>query len=437
MSPRPARACALALLAALAAPTLGCGGESGEGPAGPDAGPPPEVGVVELEAQEVSLSTLLPGRSSAYRIAEVRPQVSGIVQERLFQQGERVERGEVLYRIDPQRYRAAVARAEAELASARADRGEVRTRERRTAALLEREAVSQQQYDQVEAELEQADAAVERARAERETARIELDYTTVKAPIDGVAGPTLVTEGALVTENQEQPLARVTRLDPIYVDIARSVRELRWLRRQLESGRLEEVSPGRTPVTLVFQDGSEYGRTGRLQLTDVTVNPSTGSVTLRAIFPNPERELLPGMYVRARLTQGVQEDAILAPQQGVTRSPRGEATALVVKGDGTLERRTLELGRAIGSFWLVKEGLADGERLVVTGLQGVEPGDSVRTVAADIPNRPEAAPGGPRQEAGSGAGPAREGPAPPEERPASPTSPASGASAASGEGADG
>lgn len=393
MTPARALAGTLALLAAVA---IGCGdGASPQsGPPEPQ-GEPAQVGVVTLSARDVTLSTVLPGRTSAYRIAEVRPQVTGILEERVFSQGERVEAGQTLYRIDRRPYRAAVARAEAELARARAALGAVRARERRFQELLEKNVLSAQDYDDVEAELGQREAEVQAAQAALESARIDLGYTRVKAPIRGVIGPTLVTTGALLTSNQAQPLARVTQLDPIYVDIQRSVREMRALRRALERGTLSSTSPRHAPVTLLFEGDVPYAHPGELKVSDVTVSPSTGAVTLRAVFPNPDRELLPGMYVRARVGQGIRNDAILAPQQGITRNARGEATALVVEDDGTLARRKLEVGRALGSFWLVEEGLSEGDRLVVTGLQGVRPGDRVRVVRADIPEPPERSKGEP------------------------------------------
>lgn len=350
--------------------------------------PPPQVGIVTLEPQQVALTTQLPGRTSAYRIAEVRPQVTGILQERRFKQGAQVTAGQTLYKIDPRPYRAAVARAEADLARARAAVNAVRKRKQRFAKLLENNHVSQQRYDDVTAELEQREAEVEVAKAELESTRIDLDYTSVESPIDGKIGPTMMTTGALVTANQDQPLARVTQLDPIYVDIQRSVTELQRLRDQLKRGALKEVAPGEARVALLLEGGAEYPQPGKLVVSDVTVNNSTGSVTLRAVFPNPDHELLPGMYVRARLSEGVRENAILAPQQGVSRNPQGEATALVVNDENKVAQRQVETERALGSFWLIDSGLEAGDRLIVSGLQAVQPGAEVKPVPADIPNRP-------------------------------------------------
>lgn len=374
----------LALLAATAC------SESGE----PDtaqaerSGAKPDVGVTELESHEVDLVTELPARTEAYRVAAVRPQVSGILEERSFKQGARVKAGEALYRIDAKRYRAAFEGAKADLATAKAALSAARRREKRLASLLGTDAVSRQQYDDAETTLHQRRAEVQAAKAALQAARVDLDYTSVESPIRGRVGPARVTVGALVTANQPQALTQVTRLDPIYVDIQRSVEEVRRLRRALKEKRLEKAEPGKAKVQLVYDGGEVYEHAGRLEVADVTVSKSTGSVTLRAVFPNPDHDLLPGMYVRARLREGV-EHAILAPQQGVTRNERGEATALILDGDNEVVKRELEVGRAVGSFWLVKSGLEAGDRLIVSGLQEVRPGAEAKAVAADIPNRPE------------------------------------------------
>ncbi|MEQ8232092.1 MAG: efflux RND transporter periplasmic adaptor subunit [Gammaproteobacteria bacterium] len=352
--------------------------------------PPPEVGVVELETQRVPLSVKLPGRVSAYAVAELRPQVTGILQERLFTQGARVEAGQTLYEIDSRPYRAAVARSEAELARARAAVSSLRVQERRYAALRTDDAVSQQEYDDVKALLDQRLAEVEVARAALEAAEIDLGYTRIAAPIEGVVGPTLVTIGALVTADQEQPLVRVTRLDPIYVDIQRPVSELRRLRAEIERGAPPQgTAPAKARVTVLFDDGARFSHPGTLEVRDVTVNAGTSSVTLRAVVPNPDHELLPGMFVRAVLAEGVREDAILVPQQGITHDPGGQATALIVDDEGKVVQRRLEIARAVGSFWLVEAGLEAGDRLIVTGLQKARPGARVKPVPAAIPTRPD------------------------------------------------
>lgn len=380
--PAVARVVSLAAVLALAA----C--ESGSAQEGGGDRPPPEVGVLELEHHAVPMATELPGRTTPYRVAEVRPQVSGIIRERSFRQGAEVESGDVLYSIDPRRFRAAVARAEGELARARAQVPPLERREGRLASLLESESVSQQEYDNARAELEEARAGVQVAQADLETARTELDYTGVKAPIPGRVGPTRATTGALVTAQQEAPLTRVTQLDPIYVDIQRSVSQVRALRRQLAEGELTEVDDGTAEVELLLPEGNTYEHAGELEVADITVDADTSTVTLRAVFPNPDHDLLPGMYVRARVSEGVRDQAILAPQQGVTRNPRGEPTALVVDSDDTVVKRQLEVSRAIGSFWLVDSGLEAGDRLIVSGLQKISEGDTVTPASADIPNKP-------------------------------------------------
>lgn len=365
----------------------GCGDEPRQGDAAPSA-PPPEVGVVELQPQRVVLSMELPGRTSAFRIAEVRPQVTGILQARLFQQGAQVKEGEVLYRIDPNRYRAAYQRAEAELEGARADLRQAEREWARTSDMFEKNAVSERERDQALSALERARADVSSAKAALETARIDLDYTEVKAPISGRTGPTLYTEGALVTANQAQPLSRVVQLDPMYVDIQLPAEKLGRIRASLAEGGPSGTGPGEAEVELLREDGRVYPHRGRLDVTDVTVDQGTSAVMLRAVVPNPDGELLPGMYVRARLQEAVRENAILAPQQGVTRDPQGGATALVVNDADEVVQRRLETARAIGGFWLVEHGLEAGDRLIVSGLQKVRPGAPVKPVTADVPLTP-------------------------------------------------
>tara|TARA_R110000787_G_scaffold131798_2_gene243881 strand:+ start:1081 stop:2313 length:1233 start_codon:yes stop_codon:yes gene_type:complete len=350
--------------------------------------PPPEVGVVELQPQRVILSMELPGRAAAYRIAEVRPQVTGILQERLFKQGAQVNAGDVLYQIDPNRYRAAFERAQAELERARAELRQAQREWTRDSKLFEKNAVSERQRDEALSALEGARANVSRSEAMVETARIELEYTEVKAPIGGRTGPTLYMVGALVTANQAQPLARVVQLDPMYVDIQLPVEKLRRIRDALKGGRLTKAGPDQAEVVLLREDGAVYPHRGRIDVTDVTVNQSTSSVTVRGVFPNPDEDLLPGMYVRVQLSEGIREDAILAPQQGVSRNPQGEATALLVNAKGEVVKRQLETARAIGGFWLVEKGLETGDRLIVSGLQKIRPGAKVKPVTADIPLHP-------------------------------------------------
>lgn len=365
----------------------GCNPSSGQ-ESGAGERPPPQVGIVELETHSFPLVTELPGRTVPFQMADVRPQVSGVIRERSFRQGAEVAAGDILYRIEPRRFEAAVMQAQGQLEAARADIPFLERRERRRRELMETDSLSRQEYEDTLSALERARAEVKIARAELETARIELDYTRVEAPIAGRIGPTRTTVGALVTERQEPPLTRITRLDPIYVDIQRSVSEVRRLRRQMERGQLEEAGDGHARVELRLPDDELYALAGELRMSDITVDPGTGSVTLRAVFPNPDHDLLPGMFVRARVSEGTRRDAILAPQQGVGRNPRGEPTALVVTDDNTVAQRNLEVSRTIGSFWLVESGLQAGDRLIVSGLQRIGPGDTVRTTPADIPNRP-------------------------------------------------
>lgn len=332
--------------------------------------PLPEVEVVELEARTITRVAELPGRVVAARIAEIRPQVSGIVLERLFEQGARVEAGQLLYRIDESPYRAAVDRARAERDRAQAAVDATALRERRFAALLQQRSVSQQDYDDLAALLRQQQAELAVAEAALRAAEVDLAFTRIKAPIDGVVGPALITIGALVTANQAEPLARVTALDPIFVDLRQPVGEL---------ARLRAASSGpKLAVELVRPDGSMYDRTGRLEVRDVAVDPATATVRLRAEFPNPDGLLLPGMYVHARVALGEQPDVVLAPQRGIQRNPRGEAEAIVVDAEGMTEVRRVVTGAAIGSDWVIEDGLAAGERIVVAGSQRIQPGQRVR-----------------------------------------------------------
>jgi membrane fusion protein (multidrug efflux system) len=360
----------------LVATTLLVGCE--EKTAAPAEQPAPLVGVVELQPQVFALTTELPGRTRAHRIAEVRPQVSGIIEKRLFTEGSEVKAGQQLYQIDDAIYQATFRSAEASLASAKslADR---------YALLVKEQAVSKQAYDEARATRLQAEANLERAR-------IDLRYTKVLAPIDGRIGRSAVTEGALVSNGQAQELAVIQQLDPIYVDVTQPARELLGLRRDLAEGRLEKAGENAAKVTLTLEDGSDYGHDGTLEFSEVTVDPSTGSVTLRAVFPNPDKLLLPGMFVHARLVAGVKSEAILAPQQGITRTPRGNATALVVNADDVVELRQVKATRTVGSRWLISEGLNPGDRLITEGLQFIKPGATVRVGPAGnvAPAQPQA-----------------------------------------------
>jgi membrane fusion protein (multidrug efflux system) len=332
------------------------------------AAPPPEVGVYRVEAQALTLTTDLPGRTSAYRIAEVRPQVTGILQQRLFTEGTEVKKGQQLYQIDPRTYEARLARAEANLTTAE-------NLAQRYERLLKTSAVSRQQYDD-------AMAAWKQAQAEVQVARIDVQYTKVLAPISGRIGRSAVTEGALVTNGQVQELATVTQLDPIYVDVNQPITKLLGLRRALESGRLQSSGDNQADVSLTLDDGSAYRLPGTLKFSEVSVDPTTGSVTLRAEFPNPDRKLLPGMFVHALLKEGTQQDALLVPQQAVSRDTRGVPSVWVVKQDNSVEKREVETLRTVGNAWLIGKGLADGERVITEGTQHARSGVTVKPVEA-------------------------------------------------------
>lgn len=325
--------------------------------------PAAKVGIVTLAAEAYTLTTELPGRTAAYRIAEVRPQVNGIIQKRLFKEGSDVKANQQLYQIDPAIYAANLKSAEASLLASRslAERYKLLVKER---------AVSRQQYDDAQANRLQAEAALERAK-------IEQRYTRVLAPIAGRIGRSSASEGSLVSNGQAQELAVIQQLDPIYVDVTQSASDLLRLRRELASGQLEKAGDNAAQVTLKLQDGSQYQHPGTLEFSEVSVDASTGSVTLRAVFPNPDDLLLPGMFVQARLVSGVQSQAILAPQQGITRNPKGEPTAMLVNADNTVEMRTLQAERTVGDRWLVTSGLQAGDRIITEGLQFVQPGASV------------------------------------------------------------
>ena len=354
-----------------------CGGD---GEQQQQAGGPPEAGFVTVQPQSFTLVNELPGRTSPYQIAEVRPQVTGIVQERLFEGGQQVEAGQPLYQLDDSLYKADVASARANLASAQATLKSTRLRAERFDKLLDMKAVSQQEYDEAQAALGETQAQVDAARAALQTARINLDYTTIKAPIDGRIGRSVVTPGALVTANQTEALATIRQLDPIYVDLTQSNQELRRLREALEAGRLQQVGEDKARVTLLLEDGSEFDQPGTLQFSEFAVEESTGSVTLRALFPNPDNDLLPGMFVRARLPQGERDDAILVPQKGVARDPSGQATAMVIGEDNKVEQRQVTPERTVGNRWLISDGLQAGDRLIVEGLQKIRPGAPVKPV---------------------------------------------------------
>ncbi|BFM08345.1 efflux RND transporter periplasmic adaptor subunit [Halioxenophilus aromaticivorans] len=319
--------------------------------------------MVTLESSPVTLSTTLPGRTVAIKTAEVRPQVEGIIQERFFTQGAEVKAGQALYQIDPATYRAAFNKAQASYNSASATA-------RRYEALVKSNAISRQVYDD-------AVSTAEQAKADLDSSKVNLEYANIKAPISGVIGRSLVTEGALVTSGQSSYLTTISQLDPIYVDLSESSRELLKLRRDLQQGRLEAVNDHQAAVTLLLEDGTVYSHEGKLGFSEVTVDNGTGSVTLRATFPNPDRALLPGMFVHAKLQKAVQENAILVPQEAIQHDNKGDAWVYVVAEQNKVERRTVELGDMMQGNWLVAKGLSAGDQVVVEGLQMINAGATV------------------------------------------------------------
>ena len=351
--------------------------------------PTPEVGYVVLATQPANIEIELAGRTTAFETSEVRPQVSGVLQARRFTEGSIVRQGQTLYEIDPSLYRAAVAQAQANLANAEATRAAAQAKADRYKPLVAIEAVSQQDYTDAVATSRQAAAQVAQARAAVQTAQINLGFTRVPAPISGRVGRSIMTTGALVTCGQSSPLTTIARLDPMLVDIQQSSADLLTLRRELAgSGAL----PSGAAVQLVLEDGGVYPLPGRIEFTEPLVDPSTGSVTLRARFPNPQNLLLPGMYVRARIAQATVADAILVPQQAVSRTPTGEATVMVVGRDNKAVVRKIKADRTIGDKWLVTDGVKPGDRVITEGLGKVRPGLPVRPVpAGSPPRRPPAA----------------------------------------------
>jgi len=342
--------------------------------------PVPEVSTVTVKTQKVILTTELPGRTSAYRIAEIRPQVNGLILKRLFTEGSDVKVGRVLYQIDPAPFQAALDNAKAALGRAEANLPAISSRARRYMEALADKAVSRQDYEDAVAAMTQVEADIQYWEATVETARINLGYCRVTAPISGRIGRSNVTEGAIVTAYQPVALATIQQLDPIYVDVPQSTTELLRLKRRLEDGRLKSHGTNQNKVKLTLEDGTAYPLEGMLQFSDVTVDPTTGSVILRVVFPNPEGVLLPGMFVRAVIKEGVKEQAILIPQQGVSRDPKGNPVALIVDAGNKVGQRVLTLDRTIGSKWLVSAGFAPGDRVIVEGMQRVRPGAVVKVI---------------------------------------------------------
>ncbi|ALM82540.1 efflux RND transporter periplasmic adaptor subunit [Bordetella sp. N] len=346
--------------------------------AAPQGGAKPTVGVVTLKTQPVSLTTELPGRTSAYRIAEVRPQVNGIVLKRTFTEGGNVKANQQLYQIDPALYQATLDSNRAALARAEASVKSAALLAQRYKPLVETRAVSRQTYDDAIAARDQAAADVLSAKAAVDTARINLVYTRVLSPIEGIIGRSSVTEGALVTANQTTALASVQQIDPIYVDVVQSSAQLLRLQDQLAKGLIKRAEGDQAAqVALTLEDGSQFNQQGKLQFSEVTVDQSTGAVTLRAVFPNPDHRLLPGMFVRARLSDGVRDQGLLVPQRGVARSQNGNPTVMLVNAQNKIELREIKTDRAIGSNWLVTDGLKAGDRVVLEGLQTIRPGAEV------------------------------------------------------------
>jgi membrane fusion protein (multidrug efflux system) len=359
---------------------------------GPAAAPVPEVATVVIAPQSVTLTTELPGRTAAYRVAEIRPQVNGLIQKRLFTEGAEVTTGQELYQIDPAQYQAAFDSAKAALARAEANLPAVRARFERFDSLVADKAVSQQNYDDATAALQQAEADVAYYRATAENAHVNLGYTRIVSPISGRIGRSSVTDGAIVTAYQPVALATIQQLDPIYVDVPQSTNELLRLEQRIAQNLLKEAGATGAKVQLYLSDGSKYPIEGTLQFRDAEVDPTTASVTLRAVFPNPQGVLLPNMFVRAVLVEGVGERAILAPQQAITRNTKGQPVAFVVSAEKKIEQRLLTLDRAIGNQWLVASGLAAGDHIVVEGLQKVRPGMPVREVSFQAPQPASAQP---------------------------------------------
>jgi membrane fusion protein (multidrug efflux system) len=375
ISLRTARGMAIVVAALLA---TGCGADKGKQPP-----PAPEVGVIVVQPQRATISAQLPGRTVAYRIAQVRPRVSGIIKERLFTEGAEVKASQALYQLDPAPYQAAYDSAQAAVAKAAANTLAVRLRNARVQKLAASGDVSQQDRDDVTASLSQAEADEKIAHAALETARINLGYTRIVAPIAGRTATSSYTEGALVTAEQDNPLTTVQQYSPMYVDLTQPAAAVMKLRAQLASGALRSADAHSASVRLLLEDGSYYAHEGRLEFTGVTVSEGTGTLTLRAVFPNPDGVLLPGMFVRAVLAQAVDESALLVPQQAVSRDNRGAALALVVGADDKVEQRELSV-EPVGNQWRVLTGLKAGERVIVQGQLKARPGKVVRPVIVEL-----------------------------------------------------
>jgi membrane fusion protein (multidrug efflux system) len=370
-----ARTSALIGLLALA----GCGEQKQEA----KAPPPPEVGVLTLHPQEAAVSTTLPGRTVAFQVSEVRPQVTGILLKRDFVEGAEVKEGDLLYEIDPVQYQAALDSAKAAVLRAQANVVLVQLTADRKTQLLKTNAASQADVDSAVAALKQGEADLKAAEANRDTAAINLDRTKVTASISGRIGKSAITPGALVTASQATAMTTIQQLDPVYVDLDQSTSEMENLRAQISSGDLKRPDGG-VQIELMMENGKPYDQKGKYSFTDSSVNENTGSVSTRAIFANPKRQLLPGMYVRARVVAGVDPTAILVPQRAVSRNPLGQPTAMFIDKDGKVEQRVLKVAQAIGTNWLVENNAKDGDRVIVDGLQKVKAGATAKALEVTI-----------------------------------------------------
>ena len=347
----------------------------------------PEVGVVTLAPSSVNIKSELPGRALAFEIAEIRPQVSGIITKRNFVEGDKVSKGESLYQIDPAPLQARLDSAKGALAKAQATANNIRLTLNRQSALIKSNYVSRQDYDTTRSQLNEAQANVAVAKADLEQATINLRYANVTSPIDGISGKSSVTVGALVTANQENSLVTVQRLDPIYVDLTQSVQDFLRLKEEKANGKIAQQQ-GKIPVELMLENGKPYRHTGTLEFSDPAVDETTGSVTLRAVFPNPEGEILPGMYVTALLDEGSQQNVLMVPQQGITHNEQGKATALILDQENVVQLREINAVKAVGNQWLVTAGLRPGDRVIVSGLQRIRPGSKARVLPSKL-NTPD------------------------------------------------
>ena len=347
----------------------------------------PEVGVVTLAPSSVNIKSELPGRALAFEIAEIRPQVGGIIIKRNFVEGDKVSKGESLYQIDPAPLQARLDSAKGALAKAQATANNVRLTLNRQSALIKSNYVSRQDYDTTRSQLNEAQANVAVAKADLEQATINLRYANVTSPIDGISGKSSVTVGALVTANQENSLVTVQRLDPIYVDLTQSVQDFLRLKEEKANGQIAQQQ-GKIPVELMLENGKPYRHTGTLEFSDPAVDETTGSVTLRAVFPNPEGEILPGMYVTALLDEGSQQNVLMVPQQGITHNEQGKATALILDQENVVQLREINAVKAVGNQWLVTAGLHPGDRVIVSGLQRIRPGIKARVLPSKL-NTPD------------------------------------------------